>query len=484
MAYVCLGDGKVGVVKTDGALWIYDQSGSGAIRGTHVMDDAVKVQFGQNHTAVLKTDGSVWVWGDNSSWQLGLDVSETSVPTCVLEECVDIACGPNYTVAATADGSSRMWGSGIPVSTWLWGSENPDLTADGEYQPVTRPSWWVDGMRSVCCSGSGIAYISLDNALWAGGFRTQIPEMPEVDDRDTKQALNGAVLVSCGDDHVAAVLSDGTLWTWGENQLGQLGDGTTQARYTPAQVLEDVADVACRGELCVALKTDGTLWYWGRDLQGDGSSPCPQPTQLLFQADPDASPLWQPQTDSPDPQQPEEEEGEDSSPSSSDVWSVYLAQLQDREELINAYTKWFSDPLAVQSVALADVWGDDTKELILVQATAPNSFQSSLVILTCQDGQAVTLLEESWDFLAGSGLSYTLFQGAQDKTLYATTSYSTGEGRVYINYIFEESGGALLMTETDDLPDQSLTVLCHPGSADESMHLDMAMAVLGRISAF
>ncbi len=74
-------------------------------------------------------------------------------------------------------------------------------------------------------------------------------------------------LISIGSNHFAAIKSDGTLWTWGDNQYGQLGQGDTTARDEPTQVgvLTTWSSVVCGADHTLAIKTDGTLWAWGRN---------------------------------------------------------------------------------------------------------------------------------------------------------------------------------------------------------------------------
>src|SRR3546814_17571043 len=75
---------------------------------------------------------------------------------------------------------------------------------------------------------------------------------------------NGAIGLS-GQSHAFALKSDGTLWGWGPNMLGQLGVGDRSARTEPTQVNGDTnrATVATAQDYTVALKTDGSLWAWG-----------------------------------------------------------------------------------------------------------------------------------------------------------------------------------------------------------------------------
>ena len=76
--------------------------------------------------------------------------------------------------------------------------------------------------------------------------------------------------VSAGYDHTVALKSDGTLWTWGSNYYGQLGDGTTTDMHSPERIGTDInwASVSAGSYYTVALKSDGTLWAWGSNYYG------------------------------------------------------------------------------------------------------------------------------------------------------------------------------------------------------------------------
>ena len=81
--------------------------------------------------------------------------------------------------------------------------------------------------------------------------------------------------ISCGTNHTAALKSDGTLWIWGWNFYGELGDGTATQRSKPVKVMSGVKFVSCGGDNTAAVKSDGTLWVWGRNLKEalrDGST--------------------------------------------------------------------------------------------------------------------------------------------------------------------------------------------------------------------
>jgi len=83
--------------------------------------------------------------------------------------------------------------------------------------------------------------------------------------------------IAAGNDHTVAIQSDGTLWTWGINDVGQLGDGTTVNRNSPVQIGTGAnwQSIATVGNHTVAIKTDGTLWAWGWNIfgqLGDGTN--------------------------------------------------------------------------------------------------------------------------------------------------------------------------------------------------------------------
>ena len=78
-------------------------------------------------------------------------------------------------------------------------------------------------------------------------------------------------LVATGAYHTAAIKTDGTLWLWGHNGDGQLGDNSTTPKSSPVQTVAGGTNwkqVACKGSNTAAIKTDGTLWTWGRNTNG------------------------------------------------------------------------------------------------------------------------------------------------------------------------------------------------------------------------
>jgi alpha-tubulin suppressor-like RCC1 family protein len=107
---------------------------------------------------------------------------------------------------------------------------------------------------------------------WGGNYEGQIGDGTTTS-RPTPMpvsGLSGVVAVAAGYYHSVALKSDGTLWAWGRNMFGQLGDGTATQRLTPVQVLgiSGVTAVAGGANSTYALKSDGTVWAWGNNFEG------------------------------------------------------------------------------------------------------------------------------------------------------------------------------------------------------------------------
>ena len=82
---------------------------------------------------------------------------------------------------------------------------------------------------------------------------------------------NPAIQIAAGDKHSIALKEDGSVWTWGDNYYGQLGDGTVISKNRPVKVttLNNVINIASGYQHNIALKKDGTVWAWGRNIYGN-----------------------------------------------------------------------------------------------------------------------------------------------------------------------------------------------------------------------
>jgi alpha-tubulin suppressor-like RCC1 family protein len=181
-----------------------------------------------------------------------------------------IAGGLFHSVMAKRDGT-----------VWAWGDNRQGQIGDGSWinrlspvQVIVSPGVGLSGVATV---GSGYQHslaAKTDGTVWAWGNNCngQLGNRTTINRNRATQvsSLSGIVRVSGGKFHSMALRSDGTVWTWGANGSGQLGDGTTTQRLTPVQVsgITDVIAIASGDLFCVALKSDGTVWTWGDNSYG------------------------------------------------------------------------------------------------------------------------------------------------------------------------------------------------------------------------
>ena len=230
-----------------------------------------RVAAGGFFTVAVRNDGTVWAWGHNSEGQLGdgTDKNDRTSPVQVkgLSSSVTaISIGSYHTVALMNDGT-----------VWTWGANVSGQLGDGTiFQGRTTPGR-VPGPSGITAISAGLFHamaLANDGTVWAWGAngRGQLGDgntSPHITARRI-QGLSGVTAISTGSSHTVALKSDGSVWAWGDNSHGQLGDGTTTQRTAPVQVqgLSGVAAIAVEGEHTVALKNDGSVWAWGDNSHG------------------------------------------------------------------------------------------------------------------------------------------------------------------------------------------------------------------------
>jgi alpha-tubulin suppressor-like RCC1 family protein len=234
------------------------------------LSNIIAVASGPTHSLAVKNDGTVWAWGKNQNGQLGDGTTTqrlTPVQVSVLTGVTAVAAGNAYSVALKNDGT-----------VWAWGYNGNGQLGDGTTTQRLTPVQvtGVSGITGISTGWSHTIARKNDGTTWGWGWNYD----GQLCNGGTSNAttnptqmtgLTGATSVSAGGQwHSLILKSNGTVWSCGLNQYGQLGDGTTIQRLTAVQVtgLTGVTAIAGGGGHSFALKSDNTIWSWGWNESG------------------------------------------------------------------------------------------------------------------------------------------------------------------------------------------------------------------------
>ena len=237
------------------------------------------IAAGFEHSLALATDGTVWAWGENEFGQLASTrTGSANHPLQVCEpggrplrQVTSVAAGALYSLAVTVDGSLWIWGKNPTaepsVSASRSGSNGQFSGSPRNAMPPTRIEGVLDAVAAAGGYGGTATFVVLHRNGTLSCFGKNDQKLPVLQLRPLA-GVTDLSAIAAGARHFAALKRDGTVWTWGNNDSGQLGDGTTTSHAIPQRVggIRDVAHLAAGNDATLVVKTDGTVWGWGKDI--------------------------------------------------------------------------------------------------------------------------------------------------------------------------------------------------------------------------
>jgi alpha-tubulin suppressor-like RCC1 family protein len=232
--------------------------------------DVTAVAGGYLHSLALTSGGTVWAWGSDSNGQLGngpAGASSTPVQVTGLTGVIAIDAGEFFSLALKADGTVWAWGANFAGQLGI-----DDPTTQFSLQPVQVVG--LDGVVALAAGSAHALAVRSDGTVWAWGqnglgqlgINSTVNQFRPV----VIPGLAGASGVAAGYWHSLALLGNGQVRAWGANHAGQLGDSSSTSRPVPVPVsgLDSVRAIGTGDTHSLAIRTDGSLWSWGANDHG------------------------------------------------------------------------------------------------------------------------------------------------------------------------------------------------------------------------
>jgi len=248
----------------------YDKKRSDQQYTEQLLKNIISIQAGDQHSVALKADGTVWTWGSNEFDQLG---QHDYIPTGTkrvaeqvlgLEDIVEINSYRSHNLALDEDGTVWSWGEnwGGQMSTGLESTKTP-------YEVEGLPS-----IESIATGSFHSLALDQDGNVWSWGINDFDQRNPDDRSYATPYLVPGLTdiqSISAGDAHNLAINEDGKVLAWGNNSFGEVGiSQSTEIVTTPESLdeLDNVAEVAAGDQYSTAKTEDGTIYTWGRNQNG------------------------------------------------------------------------------------------------------------------------------------------------------------------------------------------------------------------------
>jgi alpha-tubulin suppressor-like RCC1 family protein len=274
-----------------------------AVVGVDSLSNVSQVSAGYDHSLAVTSDGSVWSWGSNTFGQLGTGPAQSSASP-------QLVSGISGTITQVAAGWSHSLALGTDGTVWAWGDNQYGELGDGDFiqsdTPVQLPG--LSDVTQIAAGSDWSLALRSDGTVWAWGTNlynelgAQIPDMYDTSDVPVQVVgLSGVTQIAAGASFGMAVQTTvrlgelrHSLWTWGQNSWGQVGNGQLTDLFSPGGVIDPYqvtgipapAAIAAGAYSAMMVGIDGSVWGWGQDLfgnlgAGSGTGIIYSPTQTL-----------------------------------------------------------------------------------------------------------------------------------------------------------------------------------------------------------
>ena len=282
-----VGDSHTLALREDGTVWAWGNNELGQLGdGSQInrytpaqvpnLSNVIAISAGLQHSATLKEDGTVWTWGDRdfqlglketslhpvkvlnipnivkiksdaigfftlaldiegNVWRWGQGIGSSKYPVQVenIENSIDISPGSTHIIALGEDGKVRAWGDN------QFGQLG--IGIEGDQSTPVQVDYFSDDITIKIDAGLYSSLVVRDESVYAWGFNAGgiLGNGELINSYTPRKVLNTSNVkeIAAGLRCSIALLNDGSVWTWGQNYFGQLGDGTETNRYTPAPVV-------------------------------------------------------------------------------------------------------------------------------------------------------------------------------------------------------------------------------------------------------
>lgn len=255
-----LTEDHVFALKSDKSLWNWGVDVGNRINGassvlypSKIMDEVQQVAAVKDRTMVVKTDGSLWGWGKDKGFGLVGDGAKTDrlTPVKIADEVKKIVVTEYMSMLLQENGE-----------VWTWGLTNNYFGTTVTYSAY--PVRLTDRIVDIAGGTLEGVIIRANGDVFSHGFETETKDGNTYYKRyHTKEITKDGASLNDGARHNAVILNDGTLWAWGANENGQLGDGTTSGKDAAVKITGGVIEALISNNSTMALKSDGSLWVWG-----------------------------------------------------------------------------------------------------------------------------------------------------------------------------------------------------------------------------